>query len=271
MYVAQQTTNTQAVPKTGWQSYKKGAPGIGGVKNIRPKPPPKPQQLHYCEVCKISCAGPQTYREHLEGQKHKKREAALKLTATVASTVQNRAGNSLLCELCDVTCTGNDAYAAHIRGAKHQKVVKLHTKLGKPIPSTEPQVVGGSGTRKAGSTPKINFVQSGSLGVSSGNGDLKNEDGTCSNHEEDIPEPEIQPVGQDYLEEIRSDDGKVISFNCKLCECRFNDPNAKEMHMKGRRHRLQYKKKVNPDLIVDLKPSLRQRKIQEEKQRRQVR
>lgn len=63
--------------------------------------------------------------------------------------------------------------------------------------------------------------------------------------------------------------GKVISFNCKLCECRFNDPNAKEMHMKGRRHRLQYKKKVNPELVVDVKPSLRQRKLQEEKLRRQ--
>ena len=63
--------------------------------------------------------------------------------------------------------------------------------------------------------------------------------------------------------------GKVQSFNCKLCECRFNDPNAKEMHMKGRRHRLQYKKKVNPELIVEVKPSLRQRKLQEEKLRRQ--
>lgn len=42
------------------------------------------------------------------------------------------------------------------------------------------------------------------------------------------------------------------------------------MHMKGRRHRLQYKKKVNPDLVVDVKPSLRQRKIQEEKMRRAV-
>ena len=27
-----------------------------------PHIPPKPQQLHYCEVCKISCAGPQTVR-----------------------------------------------------------------------------------------------------------------------------------------------------------------------------------------------------------------
>lgn len=53
-----------------------------------------------------SCAGPQTYREHLEGQKHKKREAATKMAASVAVTSQNRAGNSLRCQLCDVTCTG---------------------------------------------------------------------------------------------------------------------------------------------------------------------
>lgn len=46
-------------------------------------------------------------------------------------------GVSLSCKLCDVTCTGNDAYQAHIRGSKHQKVLKLHTKLGKPIPQTE--------------------------------------------------------------------------------------------------------------------------------------
>lgn len=38
--------------------------------------------------------------------------------------------------------------------------------------------------------------------------------------------------------------------------------------MKGRRHRLQYKKKVNPDLVVDIKPSLRQRKLQEERVKR---
>ncbi|XP_074039197.1 zinc finger RNA-binding protein isoform X2 [Leptinotarsa decemlineata] len=257
MYVAQQTGVQQ---KAGWQGYKKGALA---VKNMRTKAPPKPQQLHYCDVCKISCAGPQTYREHLEGQKHKKREAATKMAASVAVTSQNRAGNSLRCQLCDVTCTGNDAYAAHIRGAKHQKVVLLHTKLGKPIPTQEPEVVGGS-KKSVSSTSKINFIQSGGLGVNSGNGDslLKEED-------DDVPELDIQPVGQDYIEEIKSDDGKfVISFNCKLCECRFNDPNAKEMHMKGRRHRLQYKKKVNPDLVVDVKPSLRQRKIQEEKMRR---
>lgn len=49
MYVAQQSTGA-AQQKTGWQGYKKG--GAAG-KNMRAKAPPKPQQLHYCDVCKI--------------------------------------------------------------------------------------------------------------------------------------------------------------------------------------------------------------------------
>uniref|UniRef100_A0A4W4F996 DZF domain-containing protein n=1 Tax=Electrophorus electricus TaxID=8005 RepID=A0A4W4F996_ELEEL len=80
---------------------------------------------------------------------------------------------------------------------------------------------------------------------------------------------DIQPVGHDYVEEVRNDDGKVIRFHCKLCECSFNDPNAKDMHLKGRRHRLQYKKKVNPDLLVEIKPSNRARKLLEGKLRKQ--
>ena len=51
----------------------------------------------------------------------------------------------------------------------------------------------------------------------------------------------MQPVGHEYIEEVRNEVGTVVSFHCKLCECKFNDPNAKIMHMKGRRHRLQYK------------------------------
>lgn len=226
----------------------------------RMKPQPKPQQLHYCEVCKISCAGPQTYREHLEGQKHKKREASLKLAATAASASQNRGGNNLHCELCDVTCTGNDAYAAHVRGSKHQKVVKLHQKLGKPIPSADPL---------AKKTSKITFVAAGS-------GDAPSKDGTdesgakSETAEDDASNEDIKPVGLEYIEEIKDEEGKTLSFNCKLCECKFNDPNAKEMHMKGRRHRLQYKKKVQPDLVVDFKPNPRQRRLAEAKAQRAV-
>lgn len=74
MYVAQQAqtgtaaagTNTGAigavatntgVAKAATYQYKKPMPG--GMKTMKLKQPPKPQQLHYCDVCKISCAGPQ--------------------------------------------------------------------------------------------------------------------------------------------------------------------------------------------------------------------
>lgn len=60
-----------------------------------------------------------------------------------------------------------------------------------------------------------------------------------------------EPVGREYLETRVN--GKVVSFYCKLCDCSFNDPNAKEMHTKGKRHRLAYKKKVDPNLKIDLK------------------
>ncbi|KAE8636572.1 hypothetical protein XENTR_v10003043 [Xenopus tropicalis] len=315
-------------------------------KQLKPKQPPKPPQIHYCDVCKISCAGPQTYKEHLEGQKHKKKEAALKASqnTTSSSTAVRGTQNQLRCELCDVSCTGADAYAAHIRGAKHQKVVKLHTKLGKPIPSTEPNVVsqsvtsaavskpsttssstsGANGSSSVGAspsvklltsssslstsssskassmsstsivkkvtTPKITFIGGNKL-QSTGNkvDDSKMSDSakttpsTAAQTQEAKIDPmseaaqtlaalqsDVQPVGHDYVEEVRNDEGKVIRFHCKLCECSFNDPNAKEMHLKGRRHRLQYKKKVNPDLQVEVKPSIRARKIQEEKMRKQM-
>ena len=68
-----------------------------------------------------ACSLFQTYREHLEGQKHKKKEAAAKV-GTATTPAGRSSQNQLRCELCDVTCTGTDAYAAHIRGAKHQKV-----------------------------------------------------------------------------------------------------------------------------------------------------
>ncbi|XP_006898019.1 PREDICTED: zinc finger RNA-binding protein 2 [Elephantulus edwardii] len=81
--------------------------------------------------------------------------------------------------------------------------------------------------------------------------------------------PDTEPVGPDYVEEVRDEDGKMVRFHCKLCECSFNDPNAKDLHVRGRRHRLQYKKKVNPDLPIVAKPSGRAHRHMEDKLRKQ--
>ncbi|KAK9519308.1 hypothetical protein VZT92_022047 [Zoarces viviparus] len=299
-------------------TYKK--PTFHQSKLQKPKGPPKQPQLHYCDICKISCAGPQTYREHLEGQKHKKKEAALKSGGqTGASNGPRGVQTQLCCELCDVSCTGVDAYAAHIRGAKHQKVVKLHTKLGKPIPSTEPLLVNSAPvvTTSTAGKPSVSTSTPASVSTTStatvtpkqaavnvnakpapvkkpapskitviSNKPVSAPAAVVAKAEEPMqqrmdPESDdedcdraggqgdIQPVGHDYVEEVRNDDGKVIRFHCKLCECSFNDPNAKDMHLKGRRHRLQYKKKVNPELPVEIKPSNRARKLQESKLKKQ--
>lgn len=55
------STNAISAGSTGaWQNnYRKGPVGSGLKQPFRPKQPPKQQQVHYCDVCKISCAGPQ--------------------------------------------------------------------------------------------------------------------------------------------------------------------------------------------------------------------
>ncbi|KAM9384085.1 zinc finger RNA-binding protein isoform 2-T2 [Pholidichthys leucotaenia] len=327
-------SGSNMVPAPTGNMYKK--PTFHQNKLLKPKGPPKQPQLHYCDICKISCAGPQTYREHLEGQKHKKKEAALKSGGqTGTSNGPRGVQTQLRCELCDVSCTGVDAYAAHIRGSKHQKVVKLHTKLGKPIPSTEPVLVNSAAiiTTSAAGKPVVSSSSSSSTSAPTSvstttttavtskpvtvhtpakttmpvKKPLPSKITVASNKptstlpaaaasvvlaakvEESVqpsvqkmgPKSEdedgdrapgqgdIQPVGHDYVEEVHNEDGKVIRFHCKLCECSFNDPNAKDMHLKGRRHRLQYKKKVNPELPVEIKPSNRTRKLQESKLKKQ--
>ena len=179
------------------------------------------------------------------------------------------------------------------------QVVKLHTKLGKPIPPAEPQLIhaskSGSGAAASTSTataataatgspvkvvvagaPKINFLGGNYLTTSGSKpADTSTEivaastaaalsaspnsaPAAASQEKKDGDAPitaasatetamsvvaqweeerVIHPVGQDYVEELHGPDGKINGFNCRLCDCRFNDVNAKDMHLKGRRHR----------------------------------
>ncbi|KAB0396903.1 hypothetical protein E2I00_009818, partial [Balaenoptera physalus] len=269
-----------------------------------------------------------TYREHLEGQKHKKKEAAQNMGIQPNGSPRGVQAQ-LRCDLCAVSCTGAEAYAAHIRGSKHQKVFKLHTKLGKPIPSTDPAPANSAqatSTSQPASTPltaesppaapaspsmcapsrpaparrlaasKASHTRSRPwlpAGAdyksrdSSFQGLLRCQQQTAgpprgNRHTPDQSGPENRPpkealrkllegapVGPGYVEEVCNEEGRVIRFHCKLCECSFNDPNARDMHVRGRRHRLQYKKKVNPDLPIADKPSTRVRKLLEERLRKQ--
>jgi hypothetical protein len=203
------------------------------------------------------------------------------------------------CKLCDVACTGRDAYAAHLRGSKHLKTLKLHQKLGKPIPAdlllpnnqpgtaaptSEAAAASNNGNQMMGgghpvsiSAPQVNYIAGVSIAKSSANEtttptplmqnqptplfDLKpqapgailqlmttqikltasqiKQQQDASQEDNDDDDYNCEPVGKEYIETRVN--GKIVSFYCKLCDCQFNDPNAKEMHTKGKRHRLSYK------------------------------
>ena len=53
---------------------------------------------------------------------------------------------------------------------------------------------------------------------------------------------DAEPIGESYVEELPMEEGmKVRRFKCKLCKCEFNDVVTYESHVRGRRHRLNYK------------------------------
>ncbi|XP_075831981.1 zinc finger RNA-binding protein isoform X3 [Microtus pennsylvanicus] len=260
-------------------------------KQLKPKQPPKPPQIHYCDVCKISCAGPQVVKLHTKlGKPIPSTEPNVVSQATSSTAVSASKPTASPSSIGASNCTLNTSSIAtsSVKGLSAPGNSSLNS-----TSNTKVSAVSTNMAAKKTSTPKINFVGGNKL-QSTGNKteDLKGTEGVKSTpaasavqipevKQDAVSEPvtpaslaalqsDVQPVGHDYVEEVRNDEGKVIRFHCKLCECSFNDPNAKEMHLKGRRHRLQYKKKVNPDLQVEVKPSIRARKIQEEKMRKQM-
>ncbi|CAJ0596270.1 unnamed protein product [Cylicocyclus nassatus] len=284
-----------------WMSKKPGRGGGFGNKRFGGGGgAQKEAQQFYCEVCKISCAGQLTYKEHLEGQRHKKKEALAK-GENNPSLPKSKV--SFRCDLCNVTCTGQDTYNAHVRGAKHQKTLTLCKKLGKPIPSTEPTIIppsemGGvippppavtaaavnnnSPTKRVVGISTVNFVAGAKLSSTAGQLEAKKQQvmqavgsaGTKAPEEPTVQaikgtteelqaliaaEQNLKPVGEEFVEAQRDATGKLLQYLCKLCDCKFSDPNAKEIHLKGRRHRLQYKMKVDPNLEVEVKQTANRR------------
>ncbi|ULU09377.1 hypothetical protein L3Y34_014056 [Caenorhabditis briggsae] len=285
---AQQTTASST--KSTWQQHQQrggGAMGGGGVRYG--KPSSGDNKEYYCDTCKISCAGGITYKEHLDGKNHKKREESLKKGTPVSSLAKNKL--TYRCELCNVTCTGQDTYMAHVKGGKHQKTASLHRKLGKYVPEDVPTIIapGADGPIETKAKPKwhqhslpggkkvvgINTVQFvgghklnstgqleekkrevalavSSVGKSTPPAEIEVEDERVR---EMMRAEEVQAVGLDYVLEERDATGKLTQFNCTLCDCKFSDPNAKDVHVKGRRHRMAYKTKVDSSLVVDPKPA----------------
>ena len=43
------------------------------------------------------------------------------------------------------------------------------------------------------------------------------------------------------------------SYYCKLCDCKFQDANTRDAHLKGKRHRMSYKVKARPMKKKDIR------------------
>lgn len=48
-------------------------------------------------------------------------------------------------------------------------------------------------------------------------------------------------IGMEYIETSYDETNTPKSYYCKLCDCKFNDSNGRDAHLKGKRHRLSYK------------------------------
>lgn len=94
--------------------------------------------------------------------------------------------------------------------------MKLHQKLGKPIPSTDPVVVGGTtktSTTTAGATVGAKTTATGGGGAAPTTGTLPTTEGKKDDLKEDLldlKEKDVEPVGQEYIEEIKNEEGELF-------------------------------------------------------------
>ena len=251
----------------------------------------------YCEMCKISCVGKTSYKAHCDGFKHKRKEESIKNNKPIASSAV-----TIMCEVCDIPCSGPEAYNAHIVGSKHQKVLKLHAQLGKPVPELSLRPLPktslvtptpGSAVKVSG-TPRINFVDGGNSSTNKNTDDAldeshpakatSTEDGeladTGSSARPPKPPPNnpvetadgyvvpsktwdesVEPIGIEHVKTETGEDGRP-SFFCTICDCKIGDPASREQHVRGKKHKFQYMKKIdrkypaeNPNTFPDKKPS----------------
>nr|XP_027206173.1 zinc finger RNA-binding protein-like [Dermatophagoides pteronyssinus] len=188
----------------------------------------------------------------------------------------------LKCRICDVPCVSIDSYSSHLKGQRHNRSIGYRRKMGEEFFSNIPEILSknvsieletkikelfGDKNSQHNDVQQQQADQMKSRSIMNVGEQTSNLDRMTINETSESPSSssstlskmqheikdffDCKPIGQDFIEEVLNQNGKIISFTCTLCECRFNDLNAKNLHLKGRRHRLQYKKKVDPNLIVE--------------------
>lgn len=87
-----------------------------------------------CEICGLTFSDAKSYKNHLQGKKHKKKLSDLKVMARhFADKDDDKSDNEesddgadsdLRCAVCEISCNNYVSYASHIKGSTHAKNVK---------------------------------------------------------------------------------------------------------------------------------------------------
>ena len=172
------------------------------------------------------------------------------------------------CETCKITCGTAATYKAHLEGSKHlKKVAKVEQ--GEEI---EPKM------------PKTGIYKCVLCDINSTSNEAFQAHIKGSKHDKKVqlhkrlgkPIPEnvtplnpvaelskAEKVGEEFVETKYDATTKRTIFFCSMCNCSFMDATAKEFHIAGRRHRLEFKKKYDKTLKVDMPASKRQKMMQD--------
>ncbi|CDW59162.1 zf-C2H2 jaz and zf-met domain containing protein [Trichuris trichiura] len=204
----------------------------------------------FCELCKVSCVGQQAYDEHVKGQRHAKRETQAK----VVSAAADGKGNSKTlhhCKICNIFCTGTETLKAHQRGVKHQRVCRIYKTVNeKEVCTTQEMEPAKVDTEESAKGDRISWLFFNDIvivspGEEQGDAKANTEVAVISLlavMDTSAPlEKEAEVVGEEYLTLIPATKNKAAQFRCSLCNCEFSDLQAKETHLKGRRHRINFK------------------------------
>lgn len=158
------------------------------------------------------------------------------------------------CDICKVTCTTKASVYSHFSGALHKrKVAQLNRDSGSQKQLWNCELCSVECTSRDSFNSHVN-----------GNRHIKK---INEQQKQNIPisekllpkstyqNSECQVVGEELIETVTANSG--VSYRCRLCDCDITDVNSRMLHLKGRRHRLAYKQKYDPELFVEMQPSKR--------------
>ena len=166
------------------------------------------------------------------------------------------------CEICKISCGTDMTYKAHLEGSKHIK---------KAAAQKQEATVGSKGSKwKCGVCEVVSVSAEAFKAHLNGSKHEKKvhllkrlgkpiPDNVIPAANEDGEEGSMEKVGEELMITKYDAANKRNVFHCTMCDCSVIDATARDFHLSGRRHRLEYKKKYDKTLKVDLPASKRQR------------